>query len=168
MLQYIKKSYIKSVGFSDHRLVVTELSFSSFKYGKGFYKINCSLLENIDYFNMIVNEINKTLEEYQQADPQLQWEIIKTNVKEVSQQFSRFQAREKGTYLNDSFKRLQYLENILLINPDDRELINAISHEKAKLEVAEIEKAKQASVRAGIKYIEEGEKCSKYFLSLEK
>ena len=61
-------SQIKNIGFSDHRMVITSFEASKFKRGKGFYKINTSLLHDQDYCTIIVNEIRKTIHDYRDAD----------------------------------------------------------------------------------------------------
>ena len=70
---FIKESNIKSIGFSDHRLVFTTFEFTSFKHGKGFYKLNASLLKDIDYCKMITSIILNTREEYNELNAHLKW-----------------------------------------------------------------------------------------------
>ncbi|MCP3932452.1 MAG: endonuclease/exonuclease/phosphatase family protein, partial [Bacteroidetes bacterium] len=57
-VDFLSTSLIKSVGFSDHRMVVSVLNFSTFKYGKGLYKINTSLFRDQNYCSMMVKIIN--------------------------------------------------------------------------------------------------------------
>lgn len=54
---YIKSCHIKNFGFSDHRPVLMTLEFSDFKMGKGLYKLNTSLLKDINYVRLIIDEI---------------------------------------------------------------------------------------------------------------
>ena len=74
---YIKNSFIKGVGFTDHRLMVTQFEFSTFNYGKGYYKLNTDLLRDTDYCNMIIKNINDTCEECSDLNPHLLLEMIK-------------------------------------------------------------------------------------------
>ena len=53
----LKDSLIKSIGFSDHRMVITTFEFSSFKRGKGIYKLNTCLLNDADYIHLICKVI---------------------------------------------------------------------------------------------------------------
>ena len=92
---FITKSIIKSICFTDHRLMITSFEVSPFKYSKGHYKLNTSLLRDANYCNMIVKIINETFEEYNCVDAHLRWEMIKCNIKETSQQYSRFMARKR-------------------------------------------------------------------------
>ena len=45
----ISQSYIKDIGFSDHRLVVTRFEFSSFKFGKGSYLFSSDNKRYLDF-----------------------------------------------------------------------------------------------------------------------
>ena len=165
---YISESYIKGIGFTDHRLMATHFEFSTFNHGKGYYKLNTELLKDTDYCNMMIQTINDTCEECKDLNPNLRLEMIKCNVSEVSQQYSRYKQRNKRLNNNNLTKRLNDLEKQFIDNPDDNEVQEKISRVKAELEIYEMEKAKGAQIRAGCKDIMEGEKCTRYFLSLEK
>ena len=164
----VRHSIIKGIGFSDHRLVVSIIDATPFKYGKGLYKLNTSLLTDINYCDMIVNQIKTTSEEYKDINPHLKWEMIKVNVKESSQQYSRFKASEKAAQQSILCYNLNILEQKLVENPLDKELLAQISKSKSQLEINEMERTRGAQIRSGLKWIEEGEKGTKYFLSLEK
>ena len=165
---YVNDSMIKSVGFTDHRLVVSKFSFSSFNHGKGTYKLNTTLLADEDYCKMIIDAIRETEIEYADLNPHLKWEMIKCNIIETSQQYSRYVQRHKKNQVKILNDQLNELENKMAGNLNDPQLQNKIAHVKAELEVFELEKAKGARLRAGIKEIKEGEKSTKFFLSLEK
>ena len=154
---YIKDSIIKTIGFSDHRLVTTTLEFSSFKHGQGLYKFNTSLINDKNYCKMIVDIINQTICEYQSLDPHLRWEMIKNNIRETSQQYSRFQARKKEDNIKSLHSQLQLLEKSLTDNANDVQLWNEIATIKRELEIIELFKTKGAQIRSRLKYIEEGE-----------
>ena len=155
---YINNSYIKTLGFTDHRLVCTSFVFSSFKHGKGLYKLNTSLFSDSDYCGLMINVIHETASEYQELNPHLRWEMIKTNVKEVSQQYSRFKAREKVDFMRDLKDKLHYFEQLVVINPGDEEIWRNIAKIKSEIEILESERTRGAQIRSGLKYIEEGER----------
>ena len=64
--------------------------------------------------------------------------------------------------------KLNQLETQWIDNPGDHDIQQNMAKIKAELEISEIEKVKGAQIRAGCKDINEGEKCTRYFLSLEK
>ena len=63
---------------------------------------------------------------------------------------------------------LEELNKHLTYFPDDKEAIKMYGDLKNKLEIININEAEGARIRAGQKWAEEGEKCTKYFLNLEK
>ena len=165
---YALKCHIANPGFSDHRAVVLELQFSSFKYGKGMFKLNTSLLHDNNYYNIIIKEINDTILTYKGLNPHLIWEMVKINVKETSQAYSKFKARESKLLRSNLHSALLELERDFALNPDNVSISNKIDQIKTKLEIEEIHLAKGAQVRSRTKYVEEGEKNTRYFLNLEK
>ena len=164
----ISHSYIKDIGFSDHRLVVTRFEFSTFKFGKGLYKLNISLLSDLNYCRMINSGIDEVVTEYHNVNDHLKWEVLKTNARETSQLYGRFRAKSHYDKAVELQKCLNSLENDFVVSPDNEELVKQITNIKGELEIFEHEKTKGAAIRANIKYIEEGEKCTNYFLALEK
>ena len=165
---FLKDSQIKSLGFSDHRMVVTCFESNSFKQGKGIYKLNTSLLHDREYINIIHRVILNTVEEYSSLDPHSVWEMIKVNIREVSKKYSQSKSREKKDRSEELQKQLKELEEHVALHPMDVDKWNQISTLKSELEIIEIEKAKGAQLRSRIRYIEEGEKNTKFFLNLEK
>ena len=164
----LKDSLVKSLGYSDHRLVVSTFEPATFKRGQGLYKINTNLLEDDDYCNLILKEIQNTTIEYATCNPHSIWEITKINIKEFSHLYSRMKARQTKDRLQDVQAKLEELENSVAYSPLDQEKWNLISKYKAEIEIIEKVRAKGAQIRAQTKYIEEGEKNTKLFLALEK
>ena len=163
---YISDSCIKSTCFTDHRLVVTTLIFSSFKVGRGLFKMNTSILSDIEYCTLIIKEIQRTTQEYNEVNPHLLWEMIKVNVREVTQIYCKIKKREKCDKEQELRSRLQNLEDQSIEHDD--ECIKEIGRVKAELEIIELEAAKGAQIRARMQDIVEGEKCNRYFLTMEK
>ena len=165
---FIKACDIRNFGFSDHRAVIANLEFSSFKSGKGLYKLNLSLLEDIKYKNIVIKEILETQREYEGLNPHLIWEMIKTNVKETSRQYSRYKARDSKMEECRVRNKLTELEELLTIYPSDMKLSEEVQKLKCQMEVAEVNRARGAQVRARAKFVEEGETNTAFFLGMEK
>ena len=159
----IKSSLIHNFGFSDHRAVVLNLEFSSFKFGRGLFKLNAELLKDINYCKIITNEINDTLHAYRHLNPQLVWEMVKLNIKEVSQQYGKYKARERRLLENDTHSKLLQLEKEMAANPCDENLWLLRDELKKQLELHDINKAKGAQVRSRMKYCEQGERNTSFF-----
>ena len=90
LVSYLDNSIITSYGFSDHRLVVCHFTFVPFKFGKGLYKINTSLLKDNDYCNLIKHEIHDTLNKYSEFNPHLRWEMVKKMSKRYHSNIAAF------------------------------------------------------------------------------
>ena len=168
LASYISNSTIVSVALTDHRLVTTSFLLSSFTVGKGLFKMNVSVLSDLEYCRLINNEIINTMEEYRNVNPHLLWEMIKINVKELTQIYCKAK-RKKLADRNELLRnQLQLLEDQLVKEPNKEEVMREIGTVKGELEVLEIAAARGAQIRARMEDIEDGEKCNSYFLSMEK
>ena len=102
------------------------------------------------------------------SDPHLLWEMIKINVKELTQIYCKAK-RKKLADRNELLRnQLQLLEDQLVKEPNKEEVMREIGTVKGELEVLEIAAARGAQIRARMEDIEDGEKCNSYFLSMEK
>ena len=68
----------------DHKVVTANLYLTERKRGKGYWKLNNSLLADQIYIDLITSEITKTLSEYNGViTKQQMFELIKVKVKEL-------------------------------------------------------------------------------------
>ena len=93
----------------------------------------------------------------------MKWELIKAEIKSISRQFSKTAQSKKYNDSHALRSTLETIEKEFVINPKNR----TIQEEKLKLpkkpELMEMKKTKGAQIRAGIKWIEEGEKTPNFF-----
>ncbi len=94
--------------------------------------------------------------------------MLKIEITELSQQYSRHKNSKKRSQNILDRQLLNLLEEELASNPENGTIIEQIEKVKSKVEISMMEETKAAQIRSGIKWREEGEKCSKFFLSLEK
>ena len=146
---------------SDHRFLKFWFDIDKTKRGPGYWKLNISYLENERYkigISNIIQNIDLSL------DPITLWETIKQKAKDFSITFAKNEQKsikqrikiieheideiEKGNLNNFDYKRIKTLE--------------------AELDEIHDKKTKGAQIRSKLRWIEEGEKNSKYFLNLEK
>ena len=168
LLPVIANSQIKSLGLSDHRAVIVEISCAQEKRGPGFYKMNTSLLSDEVYVEMISETINRSIEENKSLNPHLRWEMVKVSIRETSQQYSRFKQRMRKNDIKKCMETLNQVQKEFADRPDELELSRKIDYIKRELELRLIEETRGASMRAGIKWIEKGERGNKFFLGLER
>ena len=76
---FVANSEIKTICYSDHRLVTTTFELSPFNYGKGQYKLNTALLSDANYCKTIANVIQETILDYNSLDHHLRLGMIKSN-----------------------------------------------------------------------------------------
>ena len=168
VVHYSEESYIKSLGFSDHRAVILKLNPTNFKRGPGTYKMNTTLLKDKIYVQMINTFLENAVNEFNDLNPILKWEMIKIRIKEISQQYSRFIHNRQKNILAMTLEDLDTIERKLANEPKNRNLLVSQSTLKKEIEIRAIEETRGAKLRSGNLWIKEGEKCSKLFLGLER
>ena len=156
--------YISSIK-TDHRAVYMSLNLSANERGPGFWKFNCSLLQNITFVEKMNIELQKTLDASKQCDPLTRWETVKKRIKKVTKAFSREQTSEDKIIISQLSEVVNDLESRLPLNRNEDSLL---LNTKTDLEEKLLEKAKGAIFRSKVRWFEEGEKSSKYFFALEK
>ena len=165
-LSMVTESTIHSVPFSDHRGCLIRIQDCEIIRGKGYWKFNNSLLEDQKY----VNQMNTFIEEFNEEglDAQLSWELLKIRIKEFTIDFCKNKNQNKKNKTAKLYNELNNVDMYLSNNPNSVDAQNKREEIKLKLELIEAEKARAAQIRSRIKWIEEGEKSTKYFLGLEK
>ena len=168
LLNFVEHTDIKNKGFSDHSCCSITLSFSKFKRGPSYYKMNTELFKDIKYVNLIKKQIPIILNKHVNLNKQQRWEMLKIEISEISQQYSRHKSSVCRSQSIIDRKVLNNLEEELTTKPNDTNLIKRIDTIKNRVEAKIMEETRSAQIRAGIKWREQGEKTTKFFLSLEK
>ena len=78
-------------------MITIKISLYSNSRGPGFWKLNTSLLNDIEYVNKIKAIIKETRNEYEKDDsvnPNLLWEMVKMKVREESMKYGASKKRE--------------------------------------------------------------------------
>ena len=160
---------VEAPSIPDHKAVIIIIG-SMKDRGKGYWKLNTSILSDDCYKNDIIQIIDITTAELATLNqPVLVWDIIKIRIKEATIRFCSMKQKSN----NKEIKHLeeQILELITRIimgsKTQQAELLRAKSRLKEAYDIAYYKKAKAAQIRSRAQYVEEGEKSTKYFLSLE-
>ena len=137
--------------------------------GPGFWKLNCSLLNDKEY----VNELNLLLPTWIQEgkqdldDPRSVWDWVKYNVKKYSRWYSMEKCKQQN--LEEQQLNRQFQEATATYqNCPSQENLSALNVLKEKLEHVYEKKVEGIIIRSRARWHEHGEKNSKYFLNLEK
>ena len=152
---------------SDHSIV--SLSLNSFvdKRGPGFWKFNNSLLEDNAYIQHITEVISREISVTRHLDPSLRWDFLKYKIRSVSISYSKEKARKRRLEERIILSKINSLEKSLYHNFSE-EIYTELRLEQNKLNHIYDLKLKGIMVRARARWVEEGEKSTRYFLNLEK
>ena len=157
---------------SDHSIVMMEIDlYKNAKRGKGFWKLNESILRNKESLQQINNVIDAIIEKTSDYEECIRWEKIK----EISVNTCKKISTERAKKLNLEFNELQYKitqanERMLEVSShQEKEVIESeIDQVKSRLEKYLQYKVEGARIRSRTIWYEKGERSSKFFLGLEK
>ncbi len=81
MCGFVESSSIKPVFCTDHSMILLHIDIHNNLRKHGFWKLNGSLLHNIEYVNMVNKVIAETVKINRAASPQLLWDTIKDQLR---------------------------------------------------------------------------------------
>ena len=151
---------------SDHSLVKLVIDINPISKGRGFWKLNCSLLKESEYINKITQTVANTLLENPNTEERLLWEQIKCNIRRDSISYSFRRKRERDNLLETLEKRKLELQAKVVDNPLEKHRVD-LSEVSQDIEEIVNHQAEGAAMRARATYYEQGERSTKYFHSLE-
>ena len=163
----VQKAEIVTSVSTDHAAITLHLHSESVRtYGPAFWRMNTSLLLDENY----VKEIRKSIEKWQddyynKEDAQNLWEYLKYQIRQFTISYSKNKARQKRNDIKLLEKELNNVEKQGSLKPEDIEILSEKRH---TLEQYYNHITEGIILRSKVKWYEEGERNSKYFLSLEK
>ena len=152
---------------TDHSCVRIILNTSVQPRGPGFWKLNTSLLNDKDYVKMIKNVINNAVIDNPNTEPRLLWDTIKLKCRGASIQYSSKKKREKHNKIKELEKTVNDLQERLISN-DGHVTQEQLNQAKTDLDKEVDEITRGNIVRCRVRWHEQGERSSRYFLNLEK
>lgn len=174
------KSAIKPGYRTDHSVCFLKLGHKKQARGRGFWKLNTSLLRDTEYVRLVKEGITATLQQYAipgeniddkavklTIDDQLFWEMLKIEIRGITIPYS---SRKKAK--NEEEEKLLNIqianqEREIDQNPSEQ-LNKELGELKEKLEKLREPKIRAIMLRSKVRWVEHGEKPTKYFCSLEK
>ena len=173
LTKFVKKEDIQTSIAPDHNMILLSLSWQNENLrGPGFWKFNSSLLEDKEYTSKILELYPQLREKYYHVnDQQLFWELIKMEIRSTTISFSKRKAQAIRKEEVRIKQQLDELDNIIcnsqsLDNIDD--ILKQYEDLKKELQLQYDNKGKAAIFRSKCRWVEEGEKATKYFFNLEK
>lgn len=154
---------------SDHKALVLEFNDTKFIRGPGHWRFNNSFLKDLEF----IKQMNKLLEQYNLdvctvSNTRDAWEMCKIDIKEFCSEYGKLKSKQKKKEMATLLNMQKDIENKIKTNTKDKQLQNDLFKIKQKLEIHQAERARGAQVRSRVKWIQEGEQNTKYFLNLEK
>jgi hypothetical protein len=163
----IIEATIVSVSMSDHRGCLIKIHLNDVVHGPGYWKFNNSLLEDTKFVTEM-NELIANSTIIVEDDPVMQWELLKIKIKDFSTSYSKLKCNEQRNRSIRLNNELNELDVKLSADPSCVETQQKRENVKLQLEIMEQHAAHSAQIRARVKWIENGEKNTKFFLNLEK
>lgn len=83
-----------AIKYTDDQAISIKIRLNSGKRGKGYFKLNNCILEDTNYKNCIQNLINKRTAIPYDKDPTVIWDLLKTEIREVTINYCKARAKE--------------------------------------------------------------------------
>ena len=173
LTKYVKKSDSQPSIAPDHCAVYIILSIPEINSrGPGFWKFNNSLLADGEYLEMVRELLPFLRNKYKNVkDIQLFWELLKMEIRSATISFAKGKAKIRNMPELEVNKLLEELDNVIC-NSDNLENVEKELkyYDELKRELNEIyeRKGRAAMYRSKCRWVEKGERPTKYFFNLEK
>ena len=140
--------------------------------GPGLWKFNNSLLKDNNYLTLITDSYPIISEKYANiVDKRLRWELIKMEIRSNTISFAARKAKEFRKQESDLQKRLDEIDKSISNSSDNQNIEHKLKEfDRLKNELNRLyeTKGKGAIFRSKVRWVELGEKPTKYFLNMEK
>ena len=141
-----------------------------FKRGPGVWKFNNTLLQDESYLQLIKDHYPYILQKYADVnDKQLLWELIKMEKRSETIRYSKGKSKQSKTRESVIQSRIEELDSKICNEVClDQQIFAEYAKLKKELQGIYEEKGRGAIFRSKTRWIESGEKPTRYFFNLEK
>ena len=172
LTQYVKKSEIYPSLAPDHRAIYISLFWTNGKSrGPGLWKFNKTLVKDEYYVTKIRETYSRTRAFYcDLEDARLLWEMLKMEIRAATIAYSKKKAKATTEELEIT-RQLETLDRNICDNfnsPDIARILKEYEDLKTELQSIYEEKGRAAIFRSKCRWVEKGERPTKYFFNLEK
>ena len=156
---------------TDHSAVTLRIkSLPGVKNGPSFWKFNNSLINDNNYIRETKNVINNCKVKMNSEgikNPQLRWDLLKYEIRKSTITFSKARAKTFRNEYRDIEEKIKEIESF---NGWELDPVKTAEHDclKKSLEEKSNYITEGIILRSKVSWYEQGEKNTKYFLSLEK
>ena len=163
---------------TDHSLISLTLGSNISTRGKGFWKFNLSLLKDKKYAEMVKNCIKKVETQYRTPqstdedkqytiDDQLIFEMIKLEIRGQTIKYCSELKRKRTEKENQLENQISNLEIVIQETPL-QEKLEELEEKRITLEKIREDRVKALMISSKARWVEHGEKPTRYFCSLLK
>ena len=156
--------YTNSI-LSDHRIVFASIKDNTSERGKGYWKLNVSVLQYKQTCDRVKAKLRWDIHATSNMEPVDRWIYIKKKAKKYLQHESRVASETTATVISNLCEFVNNAEANLPLKEKDMELY---LKSKEDLNQLSLEKARRLIFRSKVRWAEEGEKNTKYFFALER
>ena len=176
LIDYTMDSDIVPGFLSDHSFISLTLKISTSLKGPGYWKLNTSHLNEKDFVDGINTLIDRSEQRYSNSDPINRLEFLKFDVREFAREYAIERSKIRKNKLGELKNKARSLHKKLnIINLKSEKAVSLIEKINKKLDIINIELDKDTRyivqgqmLRLKVKWVEEAERNTKYFYSLEK
>ena len=156
----------------DHKCVLIQVDYSNRKRGQGYWKLNSFVLNETCYQKMIEKLITKTVNDYKNhLSARVLLDFLKLRIKESSIKYCINRAKKHSQIIRNVENKLHNIDNLIASNSNSEnteELQKDRNTYQNQLDEYYLEKSEGARIRSKCKWIEQGERNTKFFHQLEK
>ena len=160
---------------TDHSMITLNISLHSNRRGTELCRLNTSLLTESDYVNQIIAQIEYVKQDYRgenSINPALLWEMVKLKIREKTISYAVEKKRKITRKKEDTEQMIAQLEKEIEdpLTPEEGKIDLESKLEDGKRELEKIVECNTqgAILRAKVRWYNEGEKKTSYFLGLKK
>ena len=153
---------------SDHSIVYLHLKCNPTQNGLGMWKLNSSLLNELDFVNSINAVIEETQSNEEFTSKRAKWDYLKFKIKQKAIENSKRKAKEKREEKSKLEKEVLSCQEKLVGDSENEIHQESLRQAQDTLDKMHMEYTRSLIIQSRIDYYEEGEKNSKYFLNLVK
>ena len=169
MVDSVRSCDIDPGYMSDHSIVLLTIGVDEYHRGKGVWRFNNKLLLDEYFCESMGVLIENVIHVSAGLNPNERWEFLKMEAGLFCNSYAKRKARKKRDRHKVLLCRKAKLESKLATaNYANFRIINELLSVDKEIETFALEHAAGAIFRSKCTYARDGEKCSAYFLSLEK
>ena len=151
---------------TDHSALVLTVDIAQSERGRGYWKMNTSILTEPDFIVKMNTELQRLENQYQNVKHWERWELYKTHIKKFVQGYTKGRTSEQTVAISQLSEYITEQEDKLdVIDTQEYQLLQA---SKIELESLQMERTKTVMFRSKARWYMEGERNTKYFYRLER